>query len=234
MNTIITIGRQFGSAGREIGQKVAAHFGIKCYDKELLSRVEELVDEVADTFHDFPSEICDELNRLTGNDWTGDNYIEYCAEYWESFWTLEEVVFALFHDGDYPDKTEEDWYAWNIGQSIDEDEDVIVFFRFGEYEDENEKCSKYGDVDVRQLYKELLVAFPAWNNDVDSWEDDDYETFMCTNKETYGFEKEINIYNGYEQKFLACTLTNMNKHEKDLFIKIVQKYCNHVATDEEK
>ena len=38
MNTIITIGRQFGSAGREIGEKVAAYFGIKCYDKELLTR----------------------------------------------------------------------------------------------------------------------------------------------------------------------------------------------------
>ncbi len=38
MNTVITIGRQFGSGGREIGEKVAAHFGIKCYDKELLSR----------------------------------------------------------------------------------------------------------------------------------------------------------------------------------------------------
>ncbi len=38
MNTIITIGRQFGSAGREIGEKVAAHFGIPCFDKELLSR----------------------------------------------------------------------------------------------------------------------------------------------------------------------------------------------------
>ncbi|MEE3495299.1 MAG: cytidylate kinase-like family protein [Butyrivibrio sp.] len=38
MNTIITIGRQFGSGGREIGEMVAEHFGIKCYDKELLSR----------------------------------------------------------------------------------------------------------------------------------------------------------------------------------------------------
>lgn len=38
MNTIITIGRQFGSAGREIGEKLAAHYGIKCYDKELLTR----------------------------------------------------------------------------------------------------------------------------------------------------------------------------------------------------
>lgn len=38
MKTVVTIGRQFGSAGREIGEKVAAHFGIKFYDKELLSR----------------------------------------------------------------------------------------------------------------------------------------------------------------------------------------------------
>ena len=38
MNTVITIGRQFGSGGREIGEKVAEHFGIKCYDKELISR----------------------------------------------------------------------------------------------------------------------------------------------------------------------------------------------------
>ena len=38
MNTVITIGRQFGSAGREIGEKVAEYFGIKCYDKELLIR----------------------------------------------------------------------------------------------------------------------------------------------------------------------------------------------------
>ncbi len=38
MNTIITIGRQFGSQGREIGEKIAKLFNIPCYDKELLSR----------------------------------------------------------------------------------------------------------------------------------------------------------------------------------------------------
>ncbi|MCR5626904.1 MAG: cytidylate kinase-like family protein [Lachnospiraceae bacterium] len=38
MNTIITIGRQFGSGGHEIGCKLAEHFNIKCYDKELLTR----------------------------------------------------------------------------------------------------------------------------------------------------------------------------------------------------
>lgn len=38
MKTIITIGRQFGSGGREIGEKLAEYFQIKCYDKELLTR----------------------------------------------------------------------------------------------------------------------------------------------------------------------------------------------------
>lgn len=36
-NLIITIGRQYGSAGRQIGQQLAADLGIKCYDKEILA-----------------------------------------------------------------------------------------------------------------------------------------------------------------------------------------------------
>lgn len=38
MRSIITIGRQFGTGGHEIGQKLAAKLGIKCYDKELIKR----------------------------------------------------------------------------------------------------------------------------------------------------------------------------------------------------
>ncbi len=38
MNTVITIGRQFGSGGREIGEKLAARYDIKFYDKDLLKR----------------------------------------------------------------------------------------------------------------------------------------------------------------------------------------------------
>ena len=32
-NVVITIGREFGSGGREIGKKVADRLGIKFYDK---------------------------------------------------------------------------------------------------------------------------------------------------------------------------------------------------------
>ena len=35
-NKIYTIGREFGSGGREVGEKLAAKLGIKLYDKELL------------------------------------------------------------------------------------------------------------------------------------------------------------------------------------------------------
>ena len=38
MNKIITISRQFGSGGREIGRKLADALGIPFYDNEIISR----------------------------------------------------------------------------------------------------------------------------------------------------------------------------------------------------
>ena len=33
---VITVGRQFGSGGREFGLRLATRYGLKYYDKELL------------------------------------------------------------------------------------------------------------------------------------------------------------------------------------------------------
>ena len=38
---IITIGREYGSGGHEIGEKVAARLGIPCYDKKLITLAAE-------------------------------------------------------------------------------------------------------------------------------------------------------------------------------------------------
>ena len=38
-NLVITIGRQYGSGGREVGKALAKALGIPCYDKELLAEV---------------------------------------------------------------------------------------------------------------------------------------------------------------------------------------------------
>ena len=40
-NKIITIGRQFGSGGHEIGRRIAKRMNIPCYDKEVLMRAAE-------------------------------------------------------------------------------------------------------------------------------------------------------------------------------------------------
>ena len=37
-NKIYTIGREFGSGGREVGEKLAERLGVKLYDKELLQQ----------------------------------------------------------------------------------------------------------------------------------------------------------------------------------------------------
>ena len=41
MNKIITIGREFGSGGREFGRRLAEYLGIAYYDKEIITEIAE-------------------------------------------------------------------------------------------------------------------------------------------------------------------------------------------------
>ena len=57
-NTIITIGRQYGSGGKEIGHFVAEAFGIKLYDKEMLERAAKesgICEELFETHDEKPT-----------------------------------------------------------------------------------------------------------------------------------------------------------------------------------
>lgn len=58
MNTIITIGRQYGSGGREIGKKLADFYGIPFYDKELLkvaAKESGICEEMFENFDEKPT-----------------------------------------------------------------------------------------------------------------------------------------------------------------------------------
>ena len=60
-NLIITIGRQSGSGGKEIGQKVAEKLGVKCYDKELLALAAKesgLCEELFQSHDEKPTKRC--------------------------------------------------------------------------------------------------------------------------------------------------------------------------------
>ncbi len=57
-NIVITIGRQYGSGGHEIGKKLAEKMGVKCYDKELLgiaAKDSGLCEEIFDRQDEKPS-----------------------------------------------------------------------------------------------------------------------------------------------------------------------------------
>ena len=57
-NTIITIGRQFGSDGKEIGEKLSKKLDIPFYDKDLLKRAAKesgLCEEIFENFDEKPS-----------------------------------------------------------------------------------------------------------------------------------------------------------------------------------
>ena len=78
-------------------------------NKEVLARAEALVKEGASIGGVLPKDMCDELNALTGNKWSGKKYKEFCDVY-DFPWEAEEVVYALFHNGEFPDKKEEELY----------------------------------------------------------------------------------------------------------------------------
>ena len=48
---VITIGREYGSAGRQIGMQLVDELGIKCYDKELLARAAKDSGMAEELFH---------------------------------------------------------------------------------------------------------------------------------------------------------------------------------------
>ena len=56
---IITIGRQYGSAGKEIGFKLAEKLGVKCYDDELLKEAAKssgLCEQILETHDEKPTQ----------------------------------------------------------------------------------------------------------------------------------------------------------------------------------
>ena len=60
MKTIITIGRQFGSGGKEIGIRVAKELGIPFYDKELLQEAAKksgLCQKIFENFDERPKSL---------------------------------------------------------------------------------------------------------------------------------------------------------------------------------
>lgn len=154
-------------------------------DKELLKRVESLVESVCDTFFDFPQDVCDELNKLTGNNWNGEEYINYCAEYWSSK-TLEQTVWALFHNGDLPDLNEFEIKIKSTSEDLPREE---IFIWFTEY------------------------FHTDW--EIECWDEHSEKNMYMTyiGEREYGFEQTIGIYLNKRRGFVSAE--NLSEENKE-------------------
>ena len=147
-NLCITIGRQFGSGGREIGEKLAEKLGIKCYDKEIIKRaskesgVNETLFENADekpvnsflysiVAHGFPAYTTPvQLDNMYSN----DKIFNIQAETVKKIATEESAVF--------------------IGRCADdilrEEEKLVTLFIYGNQGDRAERISKKYNISTKE------------------------------------------------------------------------------------
>ncbi len=168
-------------------------------NKVLLETVEELVDEVSHTYHDFPDDIRDKLNSLTGNDWSGDDYIEYCCGYEESAGSLKAVVYALFHDGDYLEPVEHGMHFIRpLDKSVLPTPEILQ--KLGGCKPDDAFRAQFEPLPLSETEEWFTKRFAGWKKEVETEEDEEYlygETiisFNYTGKLEYGYEKCIIIY----------------------------------------
>ncbi|MCR4903304.1 MAG: cytidylate kinase-like family protein [Butyrivibrio sp.] len=156
MNTVITIGRQFGSGGREIGEKVAEHYNIKCYDKELLSKAAQesgFAPEMIQNHDERPT------NSFLYNLVIDTYSFGYNASSFVDMPISHKVFLAQF---DTIKKIAEEGPCVIIGRCADyalsERTDVINLFITGDEECKIKRVmSRFDDVDTEEKAREMII-----------------------------------------------------------------------------
>ncbi len=202
-------------------------------DEKVIERLEELVHKISYAGYraPIPEEWLNELNDLTGNGWTEEEYKEFCVEY-ECRSTLEETVYALLHDGEYPDNIDQTLYFWKNNTEVDlPDEQIKLELEdLPETEDE-EFGDKFDDLPVREFYEWLCSHFSEWKvkDEVDEEElqsgsfevdfdcdDIAYAIYKCAMLEVYG------------NKMICLDCCNLYEDEKQEILAFAEKYQLHV------
>lgn len=173
------------------------------HNKELLKQVEKLVDMAAEYYYDdFPDEICEQLNELTGNNWESKAYVDRCCEYWESPWHLKQVVFALFHDGVMPEINDFRLNIVKTSETIDlPGLEIRHALCTGKYGDEFR--NKFEDLPQKEITDWFTNTFSGWN--IEHKEEPDKVTkdgieygettylFTCNDDQEYPLDKRVGV-----------------------------------------
>lgn len=197
-------------------------------DQKIIARLEELVEEISDCYTSVPMEIVNELNALTKNDWTENDYIEYCAEYWSRS-TLEETVYALLHCGEYPDNVETKLYFWKNQEPLDLPDEKIMFKlrRPSETVDDDFICN-FDDLPIREFYNWLKSFLADWSlaneiTEADIKSGSFKGLFNYEHIEEYAKYKSIR-FKVYGNKLLLLDCYNLYENEKAEILSFLNNY----------
>jgi len=202
-------------------------------DEKVIERLEELVHKISYAGYraPIPEECLNELNDLTGNGWTEEEYKEFCVEY-ECRSTLEETVYALLHDGEYPDNIDQTLYFWKNNTEVDLPDKEIRFKLAKLTEPENvEFGCKFDDLPVREFYEWFSTYYSYQRVDEELNEEEIQSgTFQCAffcDDIAYARYKYVNL-RVCGNKMIRLSCCNLSEDEKQEILAFAEKYQLHV------
>ncbi len=183
-NHIITISRQYGSGGKEVGRKVAQSLGIPCYDKEIINQISEKSGFSKEYIRKKENNIDDSglFGSLAGFDLYGySNRI--------TIWTQQcEIIKKLAREGN----------CVIIGRCADyvlknEDLDVLKVFVYADSEQRvNRIVNEYGETNAHpeKIIKDWDKRRSAYYEIYTDQKYGDLVNYdICVNSGTFGIEK---------------------------------------------
>lgn len=198
--------------------------------------LEELVHKISyNGYHaPIPEEWMKKLNDLTGNGWTEEEYKEFCVEY-ECRSTLEETVYALLHNGEYPDNIEQDIYFWKSNTEVDLSDEQIMFKlrKLPKKVDENVVCC-FDDLPIREFYEWFSTYYSYQRVDKELSEEEIQSgtfrvSFFCEDI-AYATYKYVTL-RAYGNKLINLDCCNLLENEKQEILAFASKYQLHVFED---
>ena len=162
MNRIITIGREFGSGGREFGRRLAEALGFAYYDQEIIAEIskrtelsEQYVRKMAEKkpIFSFPLHIGRSFHYMQNSPWDlnlsifGEAYLRPC--------TPAGIMRMLKEYGIDP----EGKHCVIVGRCADDilrDMNPLRIFVYGDMETKLERCRKRAGSDEKMTDREIL------------------------------------------------------------------------------
>lgn len=72
-------------------------------ETEKIEKLKKLINEIAEFYDEPNEEQVSEMQQLTGIDWEAEDLQMMCCGYWESPYTLDDLVYYLTHE-EWPGK----------------------------------------------------------------------------------------------------------------------------------